>query len=153
VRTRNVAGSRGRSRRSGDRWDSGAAKRYPRSVRVNEILREVLADELERMEDNDERLGLLTVTAVRCDPDLRHALVLFSSLGEEEERALAQCRVRLQAAVSTQVRLKRTPQLRFAADPAVAEGLKIEEILRRLPKGPGVNPTTRSDQVGPPVDG
>jgi ribosome-binding factor A len=131
-----VSGSHGRSRRSGDYWGAAPARRYPRSARVNEILREVLADELERMEVNDERLGLLTVTAVRCDPDLRHALVLFSSLGDEEERALAEVRVRLQAAVSSQVRLKRTPQLRFAADPAVAEGEKIEEILRRLPKAP-----------------
>jgi ribosome-binding factor A len=119
-------------------------RRYPRSARVNEILREVLADELERMGDNDERLGLLTITAVDCDPDLRHALVLFSSLGEQEERALGEVRVRLQAAVSTQVRLKRTPQLRFAADPSVAEGMKIEDILRRLPKGPD------EDRAAPP---
>jgi ribosome-binding factor A len=132
-----VSGSHGRSRRSGDHWGAAPARRYPRSARVNEILREVLADELERMEDNDERLGLLTVTAVQCDPDLRRALVLFSSLGDEEERALAEVRVRLQAAVSSQVRLKRTPLLRFAADPAVAEGEKIEEILRRLPRAPG----------------
>jgi ribosome-binding factor A len=132
-----VSGAHGRSRRSSDHWGAAPARRYPRSARVNEILREVLADELERMEDNDERLGLLTVTAVQCDPDLRHALVLFSSLGEEAERALGEVRVRLQAAVSSQVRLKRTPQLRFAADPAVAEGEKIEEILRRLPKAPG----------------
>jgi ribosome-binding factor A len=123
------------------------AKRYPRSARVNEILREVLADELERMEDKDERLGLLTVTAVQCDPDLRHAVVLFSSLGEQEERALADIRVRLQAAVSTQVRLKRTPLLRFAADPAVAEGLKIEEILRRLPRG-----SDTATQTGPETE-
>jgi ribosome-binding factor A len=141
-----MTGSHGRSRRGGDRWGAGAAKRYPRSARVNEILREVLADELERMEDKDERLGLLTVTAVQCDPDLRHAVVLFSSLGEQEERALAEIRVRLQAAVSTQVRLKRTPLLRFAADPAVAEGLKIEEILRRLPRG-------TASETEPPGDG
>jgi ribosome-binding factor A len=141
-----MTGSHGRSRRGGDRWGAGAAKRYPRSARVNEILREVLADELERMEDKDERLGLLTVTAVQCDPDLRHAVVLFSSLGEQEERALADIRVRLQAAVSTQIRLKRTPQLRFAADPAVAEGLKIEEILRRLPRA-------TAPETEPPGDG
>jgi ribosome-binding factor A len=140
-----MAGSRGRSRRSGDPWGGAAAKRYPRSVRVNQILHEVLADELERMGDSDDRLGLLTVTAVHCDPDLRHALVLFSSLGEGEERALADVRVRLQAAVSTQVRLKRTPQLRFAADPAVAEGLKIEEILRRLPARPDADAPEPSD--------
>ena len=118
------------SRRAG----SGTARDYPRSARVNEILREVLADELERMQDIDERLGLLTVTAVQCEPDLRHALVLMSSLSEDEEAALGEVRVRLQAAISRQVRMKRTPQLRFAADPAVAEGQKIEDILRHLPE-------------------
>ena len=41
--------------------------------------------------------------------------------------------MRLQAAISHEVRLKRTPQLRFAADPAVAAGQRIEDILRGLP--------------------
>lgn len=118
------------------RGSSGTARDYPRSARVNEILREVLADELERMEHLDERLGLLTITTVECDPDLRHALVLLSSLSEDEEAALGEVRVRLQGAISRQVRLKRTPQLRFAADPAVAEGQRIEDILRQLPEAP-----------------
>jgi ribosome-binding factor A len=99
---------------------------------VNEVLREVLAEELERLEDHDETLGLLTVTAVECEPDLRHALVLFSSLGEAEAEALARVRVRLQSAVAAQVRLKRTPHLSFAADPAVAAGTRVEDILRGL---------------------
>jgi ribosome-binding factor A len=105
---------------------------YPRAARVNEVLRQILADELERMEDIDERLGMLTITAVECDPDLRHATVLLSSLRQEEAVALAAARVRLQSAISHQVRLKRTPQLRFAADPAVASGQRIEEIIRHL---------------------
>lgn len=121
---------RQRSRRS---TGGGATRKFPRSARVNEILREVLADQLERLEDVDERLGLLTITGVECDPDLRHALVLLSSMTDEEEAALSSVRVRLQAAISTQVRLKRTPQLRFAADPAVEAGRRIEDILRRLP--------------------
>ena len=37
-------------------------KRYPRTARVNEVLREVVADELERIDD--ERLGITTVTGV-----------------------------------------------------------------------------------------
>jgi ribosome-binding factor A len=122
-----MSGSR-RGRSSG-----AGAHRYPRSVRVNEVLREVLADALERLEDTDERLGLLTITAVECEPDLRHALVLFSSMSEAEEEALATARVRLQAAISSQVRMKRTPQLRFAADPGVAAGQRVEDILRQLP--------------------
>jgi ribosome-binding factor A len=123
-------GSAGR-RRSGS---SGAARQYPRAARVNESLREVLADALERMADTDERFGLLTITAVDCDPDLRQAQVLFSSLDEEMQVVLADWRVRLQAAISDQVRLKRTPLLRFAADPAIAAGIRIEDILRELPR-------------------
>jgi ribosome-binding factor A len=99
---------------------------------VNEVLREVLADELERRSDTDDRLLMLTVTGVRCDPDLRRAVVLFSRLDKAEAEALAELRIRLQAAISRQVRLKRTPQLRFEADPAVAEGGRIEDILREL---------------------
>ncbi len=109
------------------------ARGYARTARVNEVLREVLAEELERLEEFDDRLGMLTITAVQCDPDLRRAAVLLSSLSQEEEEALASVRVRLQSAVSHQVRLKRTPQLRFAADPAVAAGQRIEDILRELP--------------------
>ncbi len=129
---RRKAASRGHHGFGDRRGDSGAARGYPRSARVNEILREVLADELARMEDTDERFGLLTITAVQCEPDLRHALVFLSSMNEEEEEALSASRARLQAAISSQVRLKRTPQLRFTADPAVAEGQKIEDIIRGL---------------------
>ena len=113
-----------------------SARQYPRTARINESLREVLAEALERMEDLDDRLGLLTITAVDCDPDLRHAVVYLSSLDEHEAEALAEARVRLQSAISSQVRLKRTPQLRFEADPAVAAGRRVEDILRTIAPPP-----------------
>jgi ribosome-binding factor A len=116
----------GRGRRA------GSARQYPRTARVNEILREVLAESLERMADLDERLGLLTITAVSCDPDLRRATVWLASLDEGEAEALGELRVRLQAEMSRQVRLKRTPQLSFQVDPAVAAGSRIEAILSDL---------------------
>jgi ribosome-binding factor A len=134
-----VAGKRrsSSSRRSGDgrsgRWGGEApARRYPRVVRINEVLRQVLADEIERLVIADERLNMLTITAVVADPDYRRAKVLFSVLGEEAEAGLADARPRLQAAVARQVRLKWTPTLSFEADPAVAEGHRVEEILRGL---------------------
>jgi ribosome-binding factor A len=113
---------------------SGASpsRRYPRSARVNEVLREVLAEELERLSDGDARLGLLTVTAVQADPDLRQATVLFASLDDQAAEAVEEVRVKLQAAVGRQVRLKRTPRLSFAADPAVASGQRIEDIIREI---------------------
>lgn len=110
----------------------GSSRGYARTARVNEVLRMVLADALERLEEFDERLGMLTITAVQADPDLRHATVLFSSLTDAEHAALDEVRVRLQSAIAHEVRMKRTPQLRFEADPAVAAGERIDDILRHL---------------------
>jgi ribosome-binding factor A len=106
---------------------------YSRTARINEVLREVLADQLERIEINNERLGMLTITAVDCDPDLRHATVLLSSMSEADKEALASARDALQSSIATELQLRRTPQLRFVADPAVATGMRIEEILGQLP--------------------
>jgi ribosome-binding factor A len=109
-------------------------------ARVNEVLREVVAGEIERLSDQDERLVLVTVTAVQSEPDLRHATVFLSSLSDAAREGLEQQRVRLQAAIGRQVRLKRTPLLAFSADPAVAEGERVESILRRLDRpGPGAD--------------
>ena len=107
-------------------------RRYSRLDRVNQALREVLADELERIDD--DRLELLTVTGVKVERDLRHALVWFDTLqdGARAGDALVQHRVRLQAAVGRQLRLKWTPELTFAPDPAIAVGTRVEELIRRL---------------------
>jgi len=116
-------------------------------ARVNELVREVLAEEIELLQ-GDERIGLLTVTHVEVDPDLRRAKVLLSSLGEEAEEALMENRSRLQAALARQVRLRRTPQLAFMADPAIEVGTRVEEILRGL----GGASDGSSDDAGPADD-
>lgn len=107
-------------------------RRYPRTARLNEALREVLAEELERVIDDDPRLEMVTVTGIDTEPDLRHATVYYSSLGEHTDDALAEQRHRLQSAIARQLRLKRTPQLSFILDPAVTNGRIIEDILRGL---------------------
>jgi ribosome-binding factor A len=110
---------------------SGSHHPYPRTARVNQILREVISDELVRVADLDERLGLLTVTGVDTTPDMRHATVYFHSLSDLAKAALEEHRGELQGAVNAQTRLKRTPKLTFLADPAVARGAAVEELLRR----------------------
>lgn len=112
--------------------DRPGGRRYPRMARVNELLREVVAEELERMSVADERLSLLTVTAVHVDPDLRRGKVMLSSIPPGADEALKEHRVRIQAAINRQARLKRTPQLSFSADPAVESGRRVEDILRDL---------------------
>ena len=106
-------------------------------VRVNELVREVVAEQLELLLQGDERLGLLTVTHVEVEADLRRAKVLLSSLTEEAEAALLEHRARLQAALGREVRLRRTPQLTFSADPCIEAATRIEDILRGLSETSG----------------
>ncbi|MGD0313549.1 MAG: 30S ribosome-binding factor RbfA [Acidimicrobiales bacterium] len=117
---------------SGRRHDQRGAAPYPRSLRVNQVLRQIVAEELERLADADERLRLVTVTAVDTAPDLRQATVYLSSLSDDSAEALAERRTQLQRAVGRQVRMKRTPQLEFMVDPAVVAGGRVEEVLRRI---------------------
>ncbi len=117
-------------------------RRYSRLDRVNHALQEVLGDELEVIDD--DRLQLVTVTGVRVSADLRSAVVWFSSLAHPQPDAvpttLAGHRPRLQAAIARQLRLRRTPELSFVPDPAIAAGSRVEDILRTLQNG-GERPT------------
>ena len=112
--------------------ERSGGRRYPRMARVNELLREVIAEELERLSDSDDRLLMVTVTAVTADADLSRAKVMLSSLPPGAEEALDEHRVPIQAAINRQVRLRRTPQLSFRTDPAVESGKRVEDILRDL---------------------
>lgn len=120
-----------------------AARRYERTARVNEVVREVLADELERL--SDPRLGLVTVTGVEVTSDLRQATVYYSALhpgkglAESDEEAakgtaeaLKAATAHLQSVIGRQVRMKYTPHLVFREDPAIRTGERVDEILRQL---------------------
>jgi ribosome-binding factor A len=115
-----------------------APRQYPRAARVNEVVRETLAEELERM--SDPRLGFVTVTGVEVSPDIRYADIYYSVLGTPDERvessnALRSASPRLRAAIGKQVRLKFVPELRFHEDPAIAQGARIEEVIRSIHDG------------------
>ena len=114
------------------RQDNRGVAPYSRTLRVNQVLRQVVADELERLADADERLRLVTVTSVETTSDLRQATVYLSSLSEEAAAALDARRVQVQKAVARQTQFKRTPQLTFVQDPAVVTGNRIEDLLRQI---------------------
>ncbi|MFM8482915.1 MAG: ribosome-binding factor A, partial [Actinomycetota bacterium] len=91
--------NRPRSPKSSGSRSRSAAPSYPRSARLGETLREVLADELVRIDD--ERLGFVTVTRIDVDPEMNRAVVFYDSLlGEEGDAEIlevfAEHRIRLQ---------------------------------------------------------
>ena len=105
----------------------------PRMLKVNSTLREVLAEEIERM--SDSRLEMVSVTGVETSPNLRHAVVYIDVLAADATdalKALDRASHRLQSVVARQVRMKYTPVLEFEVDPGVSGGEKIDAILRSL---------------------
>jgi ribosome-binding factor A len=104
-----------------------------RMRRVDEAVRAVLSDAITQ-EIKDPRVGFVTVTAVKTSPDLRHARVYVSVLGDEETRAeslvgLNSAHGFLQRRVASELRLKHTPTLDFAYDDTVDRGLRLSALL------------------------
>src|SRR3954465_14491130 len=110
-------------------------RKYPRTARVNEVMLEVLADELERM--SDPRLELVTLTGVDVTRDLSYAKVYFSTMaasaatdaGADSDTVEAQAGDALQAAaphlrglVGRQLRIRQVPKLTFVPDPGILAG-------------------------------
>jgi len=96
---------------------------------MREVLSEAIATELK-----DPRVGFVTVTSVDTTPDLRHARVFVSVLGDDDQRAaslagLSSSHGYLQARVASRLRMKHTPTLEFQYDSTVERVMRINELL------------------------
>ena len=116
-----------------------ARNRTPRMRKVNELVREVVADAV--VDLKDPRIGFLTITGAETSPDLRHAVVFYSVLGTQEEKsdtadALEGASSRIQRAIGSETRLRYTPKLEFRVDPSIDEGLRISRILAEMSENP-----------------
>jgi ribosome-binding factor A len=104
-----------------------------RMRRVNEAVREVVSARLAEGL-RDPRIGFVTVTSVETSPDLRHARVYVSVLGDDEQRAATMSGLEsahgvLQLAVARELRMKHTPTLEFLFDESIERGMRITELL------------------------
>jgi ribosome-binding factor A len=104
-----------------------------RMRRVEQAVRAVLSDAISS-DLKDPRVGFVTVTGVKTTPDLRHATVFVSVLGDEPVRAesiegLRSAHGFLQRRVASELTLKHTPTLSFEYDPSVDHGMRISELL------------------------
>jgi ribosome-binding factor A len=106
---------------------SGRMRRIDEAVRA--VLSEAIAKDLK-----DPRVGFVTVTSVKTSPDLRHARVYVSVLGDEPERessleGLRSAHGYLQGEIARQLTLKHTPALTFEYDGSIDRGMRISELL------------------------
>jgi ribosome-binding factor A len=121
-----------------------------RAERVSDALRAVIAELLAR-EIKDPRVGMVTLTAVEMTPDLKHARVFFSCLGDDEahERSLAGLRSAsgfIKAQATRQLKLRFAPDISFVFDPSLERAERLAVLLREDDQAMGV-------RVGdPPAD-
>ena len=109
-------------------------RRFARTARLSETLREVIADELNKIDD--DRLGFVTITSVDVHSEMNRGIVYYDSIqgadGDEQIlEALNEYRKRLQSVIADQVRARRTPILQFRPDDAIRAAQRIDEVLRQ----------------------
>ncbi len=109
----------------------GPKREFPRSARVGELIREIIAAQVDRIDD--DRLFGVAITGVEVDNELEKAVVYFDADDPEGAgAALSDHSGRLRKAVGDQARIRRTPRLEFEVDASIASGNRIDEILGNL---------------------
>jgi ribosome-binding factor A len=108
-----------------------------RTDRVGEAIQELVAALLLR-EIKDPRIGLITITGVRVSPDLRHARIYFSTLGDDEQRTRSLRGLRsaagfIRGQVARQLNLRVAPEIAFEFDPSLEEAERLSRLLKDVP--------------------
>ena len=107
----------------------------------------------------DPGVGFVTITRVTVTPDLQHARIRYTSLGDEKARtatgrALERAAPFLRRQLGSRLRLRRVPELQFFYDESVAGQDRLERLLNELHPGgssvppPDGTPTDDDDEVG-----
>lgn len=118
--------------------------RYQRTDRINEQLRQEVSI-LVRDAVRDPRVGLVTITAVETSPELDHAKVYVSVMGDDAEKEAALQGLQsaapfIRSQLSKELHMRRVPELHFKYDRVLAEASRIESLLREvLPPEPAAD--------------
>ncbi len=108
-----------------------------RMQRLNDLIRDEVADLLMHETDDPHLRGLISVTAVETAPDLSVSRVFISVLGTDAEADETFEHVKKAASffrreLAARLSLRRTPAIDFRLDRSIAEGAKINTLLRNL---------------------
>ena len=88
-------------------------------------------------EVHDPGLGFVTITRVQVTPDLQHARIFYTALGDDKARknsaqALGRATPFLRRQIGSRLRLKRVAELEFIYDESIAGQDRIEQLLNEI---------------------
>ena len=115
---------------------------HDRPARVAHEFQRELGEILVRGLKDPRITGFITVTGAKMAPDLKDVTVYVSIHGDEATRdttleGLRAAAGYLQREVAHRIQLRYTPHLRFAYDKSIAEGDKIERLLKEVKEKEG----------------
>jgi ribosome-binding factor A len=104
-----------------------------RTSRLAEQIQRDLAEIL-RIEMNDRRLGLVTLTDVELSPDHSHAKVFFTTIGGTEGRSACEALFAtasgfLRSRLAHEMSTRTVPQLQFQFDESVERGMRLSRLI------------------------
>lgn len=130
-----------------------------RLLRVGENIRHALSDIFARGEIRDPSLvGIsVTVTEVRCSPDLRNATIYVMPLGGVHEKdvvdALNRNNKYIRGQLARLVSMKYLPQLKFSSDSSFGEADHIEQLLHSPHVAQDLDKNSVKDDHNPEEEG
>jgi ribosome-binding factor A len=113
-------------------------RKFPKTEKVSDLLRHAISNSF-LFELEIEKLRWITITAVNVNKDLKMAVVYYtvveSAIGREEAQKLLDENVpRIKKYLSSNLRLRRIPDLSFKFDDVEEKAQRIEKILNEIPK-------------------
>ena len=124
-----------------------------RTARVASMIREVVSSAI-LTELRDPRIKNVTVLGAEVSPDLRHASVRVSVMGDEKTASLSMhglnsARGYLQSRVGEYIKSRYTPELRFVLDDGVRKSVETAALLREVmgDSSPSEQPSDDSDEL------
>jgi ribosome-binding factor A len=94
---------------------------------------------------HDPGVGFVTITRVQVSPDLQHARVFYTSLGDQaaqksSARALERAASFMRRQIGRRLRLRRAPELQFTFDETVGHQDRVEQLLKEIAEDQSAKP-------------
>lgn len=104
---------------------------YARTDRIAQQMQREIA-ELVRLQINDPRVRLVTITGVEVAGDYSHAKIFFTRLDgkhDEAQQGLERASGFIRSQLAHSLKLRVMPQLHFVYDSSVERGSKLSQLI------------------------
>jgi len=108
-----------------------------RLKKIESLIRREISDMIQKREIKDPRVGFVTVVSVEVTPDLRHAKVFITVLGDAKQLkssfiGLKNAKGFIQGEIGNRLHLRFVPELEFLEDQGLTHAFHINELLCKI---------------------